>query len=122
MSLPRKREPRRLSPGAGEAGLAFGPAFRQGTGLPPVIPLRRPLDSQGKSNRTAIFVAVTSKGGPACTLENPLHPSAELRGCPEMGSPEAAPIPFQTVLTDQNAVFLGFGEAWDRMLLSASRL
>jgi len=29
-----------------------------------------------------------------------------------MGSLAAAPIPFQTVLTNQNAVFLGVGEAW----------
>ena len=29
-----------------------------------------------------------------------------------MGSLAAAPIPFQTDLTNQNAVFLGVGEAW----------
>ena len=30
-----------------------------------------------------------------------------------MGSPEAAPIPIQTDLPHRNAVFLGFGEAWE---------
>jgi len=35
-----------------------------------------------------------------------------LRGCPEMGSPAAAPNLLQTVLTDQNAVFLGFLAVW----------
>ena len=35
-----------------------------------------------------------------------------LRGCPEMGSPAAAPNLLQTVLTDQNAVFLGFWAVW----------
>jgi len=34
-----------------------------------------------------------------------------------MGNPAAAPIPFQTVLTDQKAVFLGFGEACGRPLV-----
>jgi len=28
-----------------------------------------------------------------------------------MGSPEAAPIPLQSVLANQNAVFIGFGQA-----------
>jgi len=40
-----------------------------------------------------------------------------LRSCPETGNPAAAPIPFPTVLTNQNAVFLGFGEAWGRPLV-----
>ena len=35
------------------------------------------------------------------------EPKAPLRGCPEMGSPAAAPIPFQTVLFYQSAVLLG---------------
>ena len=37
-----------------------------------------------------------------------------------MGNPAAAPIPFQTVLTNQNAVFLGFGEAWGRPCIPAT--
>jgi len=34
-----------------------------------------------------------------------------------MGSPETASNLLQTVLTNQNAVFLGFGEAWGRTLV-----
>ena len=39
-----------------------------------------------------------------------------------MGSQEAAPIPFQTVLTNQNAVFLGFLALWGPPVGRASRL
>jgi len=39
-----------------------------------------------------------------------------------MGSQEAALIPFQTVLSNQNAVFLGFWAVWGPPVGRASQL
>jgi len=46
---------------------------------------------------------------PPSLLSANLFIFAKLRGCPEIGTPAAPPMVFQTVLTFQNAVLLELG-------------